>query len=57
MKDKNQGKFLSIKEVQSVFNIARSTERRWRNDGDLPQPIKMGKLILYRKSDIDKIVK
>ncbi len=57
MRDENESKFLSIKEVQSVFRISRGTERRWRNDGDLPQPVKLGKLILYRKSDIDKIVR
>ncbi len=56
-KMKDEQRFLSIKEVQGVFNISRSTEKKWRDNGDLPQPIKMGKLILYKTSDIEKISK
>lgn len=55
--DKNEmlNAFLSPAEVQKIFNISRPTEIRYRKNGILPQPIKLGRLVFYRSSDIENI--
>lgn len=47
--------FLTPADVQRIFGISRPTEINYRKKGILPQPIKLGRLVFYRSSDIENI--
>ncbi len=47
--------FLTPAEVQKIFGISRPTEILWRKLFILPTPIKLGRRVFYRSSDIVNI--
>ncbi len=50
-------KFLRTSEVREILGgISRATLWRWIKDKKIPEPIKIGRVVLFRKSDIDQIL-
>jgi predicted DNA-binding transcriptional regulator AlpA len=46
--------FIPKKEVARILGISVSTVFRWSNDGDLPQPVRLGpNKTMYVRSEID----
>jgi len=52
---KKSDEFLSPKEVQGIFGISKPTEISWRKNKVLPKPLIMGKKVLYRSAEINKL--
>ena len=47
-------RFIPKKEVARILGISVSTVFRWSNDGDLPQPVRLGpNKTMYVRSEID----
>ncbi len=46
----------STKELCSIFQIHKSTVRRWVLDGTLPPPIKIGRSTRFIKSEVDQVI-
>ncbi|WP_154224592.1 helix-turn-helix transcriptional regulator [Marinicella rhabdoformis] len=55
-KQLNTERAYSTKELCSIFQIHKSTVRRWVIDGTLPAPIKLGRSTRFLKSEIDQII-
>ena len=49
-------KLLSIKHVAKLLGVSEKTVQRMRDAGKLPPPKKLGRLIRWRYSDIQKFV-
>lgn len=47
--------YMSIKEIAQHFNCGVSTAWRWAAKGYLPQPIKIGGLTRWRRTDIEAL--
>jgi predicted site-specific integrase-resolvase len=45
--------FMTPKEVQQLLNISAPTEKKWRDTGDLPSPVRMGRRVFYRIQDLN----
>jgi len=41
-------------ELMKTLNICKGTELAWRQSGILPPPVKLGRRVYYRASDIEK---
>lgn len=54
MSDENR--LLCVEECSNLLGISRATVWRWVRDGRLPQPISMGRLRRWRKSDITSFI-
>jgi predicted DNA-binding transcriptional regulator AlpA len=48
---------LTPNEVCKLFGITRQTEWRWRKQGRLPKPIKINSKVMYRRKEIEKLLK
>jgi prophage regulatory protein len=48
------GNFLTVKQVIARTGLSRSTIWRLVRKGDLPSPIKIGRSVRWRESDLDK---
>lgn len=46
-------RYLSIDEAAERYHCSLSTIRRWRAQGRLPEPYKMGRRVLWKVSDLD----
>ncbi|MEC9267463.1 MAG: helix-turn-helix domain-containing protein [Pseudomonadota bacterium] len=46
-------KYLSFRTVMEIYGVSRSTVYRRVADGTLPQPIRIGKLVRFRRSEIE----
>lgn len=49
--------YYSVDQVMSILNVSKMTLWRWNKKDDFLHPIKVGGLLRYRKSDVDKILK
>ncbi len=47
--------FMPINEVAQKLDITRATELKWRKTGILPEPLKFGRTVLYRRHEIMKL--
>jgi predicted site-specific integrase-resolvase len=56
MTDQKEKPLMSPANVREIFNISRPTELRWRNTGQLPAPICLGRRIFYRTDDIKTLI-
>jgi len=46
--------YLSVEQVAARYNVSKDTIWRWRRDGDLPKPVKLGgRTSRWRLSDIE----
>lgn len=50
------GNFLSVVDAAAYLGVAVSTLRDWRVDGKGPDAIKIGRLVKYRREDLDRFV-
>jgi predicted site-specific integrase-resolvase len=48
-------KLMSPANVRALFNISKPTEIRWRNNGDLPAPLVMGRRLYYKAHEIERL--
>lgn len=46
-------RYLSITEAAERYHVSVSTIRRWKAQGRLPEPYKMGRRVLWKISDLD----
>lgn len=53
--DKKEKHFLTAEEVRQMLGISKATLWRRKEDGTL-LPIKIGSRVMYKQSDIDKLV-
>ncbi len=47
-------KFLTDKQVADRYSICRETVWRWSKIGRFPSPVKLGKSVRWRLSDLEK---
>ena len=52
--DINAAPLLSVKQVATRINCSERTVYRLADSGDMPRPLKIGWLVRWRVSDIDK---
>ena len=53
----SQTRLMNIYQVATLFNVSRQTIRRWWAEGKIPAPIKIGRSLRWRESDIDAFIK
>ena len=51
-----QTQVLTISDVAATLKVSTKTIRRWWYSGEIPQPIKIGRSLRWRQSDIEAIV-
>lgn len=51
--EKIEPQFLNIAEVASLMAVSQRTIMRWTEAGTMPQPIRMGSIIRWRKTELD----
>ncbi len=48
-----ESEFIDIKQVASMFGVSTRTIRRLWSKGELPEPIRIGRSVRWRKLDIE----
>lgn len=51
-----QTQVLTIYDVAKVFKVTPKTVRRWWYSNEIPAPIKIGRSIRWRQSDIESVL-
>ena len=51
-----EGRLLSLKEAAVYLDVAEATLRDWRVDRKGPPAVKFGRLVKYRREDLDQWV-
>lgn len=54
MNNKQQDRLLNVKQVQSLTSASRASIWRWERAGKFPKRIRLGGVIRWRESDIQK---
>ena len=49
-------RYLTDREVAEILKVSRRTLQEYRNDGVLPYIILLGGKVLYRESDLEKVL-
>lgn len=53
---KDQDRFLRLPQVAEALGCGKSTVWKWVKDGRIPEPKKMGRITVWRESEIQKII-
>ena len=56
-KHEDDNDLLSADECSEILNVSKNTLWRWSRTGYYLQPVKMGRKVYFRKSDIDALMK
>ncbi len=48
----NAGTFLTADQVAELFQCSKATIWRWRREGLIPNPIKIGRIVLWSQADL-----
>lgn len=51
-----EGQLLTIEEAMAVLRKSRETLAKWRCEGSGPTYIKVGKTVLYQRSELEKFL-
>ena len=47
---------LTPEDIMKIFKVSRATVDNWVRDGALPKPIKMGRRIFWKLSEIEEYI-
>jgi len=51
-----QFQYYRIKQLTEILSISKSTIYSWMNKNTFPKPIKLGRISVWEKSDIDAFI-
>jgi excisionase family DNA binding protein len=49
--------YLTVEDLMEILHVSRGTIYEYKRDGKLPDPITMGKRLLWRSDDVDEFLK
>jgi excisionase family DNA binding protein len=56
MSESNASRMLRVSDVADRLGVSEKTVRRWFKAGTLPQPIKLGRLLLWKPADLSHLI-